>query len=218
MAAHEFRTPITTISGYAQLLITKMKEDSLEKSWVQEIYRETHRLTRLIKELLEVNLIHLGQFQYNWQENNLAEILDKAIEAIKISYPNHQLNFKSMITKEGSMIVCDRDKITQVLNNILDNAAKFSSKNAKIDIVLKSNNEELIIQIKDYGLGIKQQDLNKVFKGFYRGINNTKEGMGLGLYLSDQIVKKHKGKILIKSKVNTGTTVRISFPKTSVKK
>lgn len=217
MAAHEFRTPIATISGYAQLLRKKIEQNSSEKTWVGEIYRETHRLTRLIKELLETNRIHMGQFQYNWQEYNLLEILDKAIEAFKISYPDHRVNFKCIVAKENSVIIGDNDKITQVLNNILDNAAKFSPQAKKVDISLKENDEELIIRIKDYGLGITQPDLDKVFKGFYRGTNNTKEGMGLGLYLSNQIIKKHRGKIVIKSKVNKGTTAEIHLPKIAIK-
>lgn len=216
MAAHEFRTPITTISGYAQLLREKITQDDSEKNWVEEIYRETQRLTRLIKELLEVNRIHLGQFQYNLQENNLAEIVDKAIEAFKISYPDHQLNFTNTVAEEDSIIICDNDKIMQVLINLLDNAAKFSPQIKKVNVSLKGNNDELIVRIRDYGQGIAQQDLNKVFEGFYRGINNTKEGMGLGLYLSNQIINEHRGKILIKSKINIGTTVEISFPKITV--
>ncbi len=213
MAAHEFRTPITTISGYAQLLKKKIKKDSKEKSWVDEIYRETHRLTRLIKELLEVNRIHIGRFEYRWEENNLIEILDEIIEAFKISYPEHQLNFQNTAAKQNSVIICDNDKIAQVLINILDNAAKFSPQAKKVAVSLKEENENLIIQIRDYGMGIARHDLNKVFEGFYRGTNNTKEGMGLGLYLASQIIKEHRGKILIKSEVNKGTTVEIILPK-----
>ncbi|MBI2337734.1 GAF domain-containing sensor histidine kinase [Candidatus Daviesbacteria bacterium] len=218
MAAHEFRTPITTISGYAQLLRNKIGEDRLEKRWVEDIYRETLRLTRLIEELLEVNRIHLGHFHYNWQENNLVEVLDKAIEDFIITYPNNQLNYKNTVAKEDANVICDRDKITQVLNNILDNATKFSPKIKKVNIFLKKRGEELVIQIRDYGLGINQQDMNKVFEGFYRGTNNTKEGMGLGLYLSHQIIKEHKGRISIKSKIDKGTTVEICLPKINIDK
>lgn len=224
MAAHEFRTPITTISGYAQLLKQKKeekllpssKQNYMEKSWIEEIYKETLRLERLIKELLEVNRIHLGLFQYNWREINLAEIAQRVIEAFQILYPKHQINFKNTIAKENSIIIGDTDRITQILNNILDNAAKFSGKTKKIDIVLKENDNELILQIKDYGLGISQHDKVKIFEGFYRGSNNTKEGMGLGLYLSNQIIKAHRGEIDIKSKINHGTTVRLTFPKANI--
>lgn len=217
MAAHEFRTPITTISGYAQLLRKKGKSDSLGKRWSDEIYRETIRLTHLLKELLEVNRINSGQFQYNWKESNLIDVLNKVIEAFSIIYPGREIDFKTEVAKNKAIIICDNDKVTQVLSNIIDNAAKFSANTEKVDIKLKENDKELILQITDYGHGISKQDLDKVFEGFYRGINNAKEGMGLGLFISNQIMKEHKGEIKIKSKVNKGTRAEIIFPKINMK-
>lgn len=217
IAAHEFRTPITTISGYAQLLKTKTKHDELEQKWVEEIYRESFRLNHLIKELLEVNRISLGQLQYDWQENNLAEIIERVAEAFLITHPYYKLNFRNAVAKKNSITICDHGKITQVLNNILDNAAKFSSKVKKIDLSLKKTDKELMIQIKDYGIGISQRDKTRLFEGFYKGSNHTKEGMGLGLYLANQIIKDHRGKITIKSKINQGTIVKISLPRITMK-
>lgn len=217
MAAHEFRTPITTISGYAQLLRNKVKQDSTEKRWIEEIYKETHRLTRLVNELLEVNRIRMGHFQYIFLECNIDEILEKVIEGFKVTHPKRQVIYNNRVSEKDSIIIGDKDKLTQVLINVLDNANKFSPPNETIEVDL-IRSDDLIIRVKDYGHGIVQQDLDKVFEGFYRGLNNVKEGMGLGLYLSYKIVKVHKGEIRIKSKVNKGTVIEIRFPKTRIKR
>jgi len=218
MAAHEFRTPITTIGGYAQLLKNKIKNDSPEKRWVEEIFGETQRLARLVNELLEINRIRSGHLRYNWHEANVNTIIKEVIEGFKISHPGNLVNFKNEIEKDDAIIVGDEDKLIQVFINILDNAAKFSPKEKEIDVRLTKKYEGLAISFRDYGQGIAQKDIHKVFEGFYRGINNTKEGMGLGLFISYQIVKEHRGEIFIKSKINKGTTIEVRFPKTILKK
>jgi signal transduction histidine kinase len=218
MAAHEFRTPITTISGYAQLLRNKIKAETSEKRWVEEIYKEVQRLSRLVNELLEINRLRSGQLRYNWQECNLFNILNKVIAGFTISHPDRYINLKSEVGESGTNIVGDEDKIIQVLINVLDNAAKFSPPDKIIDVSLKNRDDELVIQVKDYGHGIAPRDLQKVFEGFYRGVNNSKEGMGLGLYISYQIVKEHRGAIYVKSKIDHGTTIEIRFPKTKIKR
>lgn len=214
MAAHEFRTPITTIGGYAQMLRSKMKQGSSEKVWIEEIYKETQRLARLVNELLEVNRMKTGHLQFHWQECSLYKLVKEAVEAFKISHPEYQIDFNNEVKENNSIIVGDYDKLMQVLTNVLDNAAKFSDINQHVIVWLKQNNDKLILQIKDFGKGMVEEDQEKVFEGFYRGTNTTKEGMGLGLYISRQIIKEHKGKIHIKSKLDKGTTVEIRLPVT----
>lgn len=218
MAAHEFRTPITTIGGYAQMLKLRMNRDIAEKRWVEEIYRETQRLTRLVNELLEVNRIRSGQFQYNWRECNLYLLITKAAEMFQISHPEYHIDFNTEVEEEDSIIIGDNDKLLQVLTNVLDNAAKFSSSDKPININSKRMKDEIVIRVIDYGKGILKKDQEKIFKGFYRGANNAAEGMSLGLHISRQIINEHKGTIRIKSKIDKGTTVEISFPKTPIAK
>lgn len=213
MAAHEFRTPLTTIGGYAQLLKLKIKKESAEKRWVEEIYKEAQRLSRLVNELLVLNHIKTGRLQYFWKECNLYALTNEVIELFKVANPERKINFETNVLETDSFVVGDDDKITQVLINILDNAAKFSPKDKYIDISLKGDNEDLIIQIKDYGEGVDKKDQNKIFEGFYRGSNNAKEGMGLGLYLAKRIIERHKGKIRLKSKLNQGSIVEIKLPR-----
>lgn len=216
MAAHEFRTPLTTIGGYAQMLKLKIKKEVAEKRWVGEIYRESQRLTRLVNELLAVNRLRTGQLQYNWQECNFFVLASEAIEAFKVAHPQRQINLKMEVEETDTFVVGDDDKILQVLTNVLDNAAKFSPAEKGVDVSLKKDDSKLILQIRDYGSGIAKKDLDKVFKGFYQGVNNTKEGMGLGLYISHQIIQEHKGEIIIKSKLNKGTTIEIRLPRIAI--
>lgn len=219
MAAHEFKTPITTISGYAQMLMLKLKDsDTPERRWVGEIYGETSRLTRLVNELLEVNRIRTGRSQFQWSECNLLELTEKAIKTFFFAHPDHKLEFLVGKDLSDCSIVADQDKLMQVLTNILDNAAKFSPTDKTITISLKSTLSDYLITVRDQGMGIAKKDIAEVFEGFYRGSNNQKEGMGLGLFISREIVESHHGEINVKSKVNHGTTFEIYLPKTKIKK
>lgn len=219
MAAHEFRTPITTISGYAQMLRLKLLKSNegqvVEKRWSDEIYTETTRLSRLVNELLEVNRIKSGLNVYKWEESRLRELVNRAMASFSIAKPKYKIKLQDNLNGEGK-IIGDSDKLLQVFVNILDNAAKFSLPDQDIIIELNNKKDGFSINFKDQGLGIPEKDKENIFKGFYRGLNNQKEGMGLGLYISKEIIRKHKGKIRVKSKLNRGTSIEIILPKTAV--
>lgn len=216
MAAHEFRTPITTIAGYAQMLrlrLIKLKEDhDTEKRWTEEIYTETIRLSRLVGELLEVNRISSGLNVYKWQEPSLKVLLNRAVSNFNAARPQYKIKLLDNLNG-ADQIVADSDKLLQVFVNILDNAAKFSSSDKEITIELKDKGDIFSINIRDQGLGIPKNERANIFKGYYRGTNNQKEGMGLGLYISKEIIEKHKGTIRVKSKINQGTNMEIRLPK-----
>ncbi|OGE30812.1 hypothetical protein A2631_03935 [Candidatus Daviesbacteria bacterium RIFCSPHIGHO2_01_FULL_44_29] len=217
MAAHEFRTPITTISGYAQMLKLRFSDQqAVEKRWSGEIYGETNRLLRLVNELLAVNRIKTGKLDFHWRESSLREVIKRSLAAFAFTHPSRSAVFIDD-QNFSDVIVGDLDKLLQVFTNILDNAAKFSTPDKEIIIKLYSKKDEVLVSIQDQGQGIAKKDLQKVLEGFYRGVNNQKEGMGLGLYISKEIIEQHHGEIKIKSKVNKGTTVEIILPKTSIR-
>jgi len=179
MAAHELRTPITTIHGYMQLLNNKMKEENTPQArWVRDLYVETLRLTSLVNKLLETS----------------------------------RIIFKDESGKKRVLVVGDFGKLLQVVTNVLDNAAKFSSPNTLVSIILKVKVPCLILQVQDKGEGIAKKDLPRVFDGFYKGSQSSQKGMGLGLYLSKSIIEEHHGSIHLHSKVNRGTLVEIRLP------
>lgn len=219
MAAHEFRTPLTTINGYVQLLQSKLSEadGSLPISrWVKELSWETVRLTKMVNELLEVSRMNAGHLQYVWREHHLKEIIARALTDFHFNHPTHQVAFQSFIKDDQDVIVGDFDKLLQVLINLLDNAGKFSSPDRVITVKVRFKSPYFILNIKDQGWGITKRDLSRVFEEFYKGEGEVREGMGIGLYLAKKIVEEHRGSIHIHSKVNKGTLVEVQLPRVRI--
>lgn len=218
MAAHELRTPITTIHGYIQLLHSKLKaEDTPQARWVKELHVESLRLTSLVNELLETSRIRTGKSQYVWKECDLKEVIDRSINNFNFNHPDRKIIFKDEVGKKPGLVVGDFDKLLQVVTNVLDNAAKFSAPNTGVVIILKAKTPCLIIQIQDNGEGIPKKDLPWVFEGFYKGGQSFQKGMGLGLYLAKIIIEEHHGSIHLHSRVNKGTLVEIQLPRVRTK-
>ncbi len=213
MAAHELRTPLTTISGYVQLLKQKFKDKSLsEARWIEELSWETMRMTQLINELLAVNKINRGELTYSFKEKSIREIVARAVNNFKFAHPDHQIELKDRVGRGKDQIICDFDKMLQAVDNVLDNAAKFSPVNSKTIISLEFKKPCWVLQIKDNGRGIGKDELPKIFENYYRGAGHSHEGMGVGLYLAKNIIEKHHGEIEIRSKEKQGTNVTIKLP------
>lgn len=215
MAAHELRTPITTIIGYSQLLASRLpKNQSTESKWVEELCWESDRLKDLINELLETSRIKTGnQFHYIFSECHVAKVLNRAISSFNFSHPDRRVHLENTLKEGEDKIVGDFDKLLQVGSNLLDNAAKFSPSEKKIKITLKANTSHLIIRVKDFGYGIESKILPRIFERFYRGDKNAPEGLGIGLFLTKNIIAQHHGSINIRTKVGKGTTVEVKLPK-----
>lgn len=215
MAAHELRTPITTISGYTQLLHSKLSgANTPESRWVDELSWETLRLTQLVNELLEVERIKAGQLRYVWKECRLRSIIQRALNDFRFTHPNHRVTLIDQIKNGDDKIVGDFDKLLQAIINLLDNAAKYSPPGTEIIVTTKARIPYMVLSIKDHGHGISKKDLPEVWEKFYRADTSSKEGMGLGLYLVKNIIKQHKGNIDIHSKEGRGTRVEIKLPQT----
>lgn len=213
MASHELRTPLTTISGYVQLLQSKMRnEEGVTKMWMDELGRELERLTLLVKELLEINRIKAGNLQYNFKESNITDIVNRAVRTVEFGHPGRKIILTNKLEDKDS-VIGDYDKLLQVINNILENAAKYSGDTDEIRMTLSKKNNQFRITVKDKGIGIPEKELPDIFKGYVQGKNHNREGLGLGLFLTKSIIEKHLGHINIRSVENKGTTVEVLLPK-----
>ncbi|MBI3954759.1 GAF domain-containing sensor histidine kinase [Candidatus Collierbacteria bacterium] len=219
MAVHELRTPLTTISGYAQLIRRQYKHEKNGpvKDWLDVLLSESFRMSVLIKELLEIERIKSGKFNYLWSEVHLCEIIQRAIADLNVTASEHNFVHINKLTSKNDVVVGDFDKLLQVLINILNNAVKFSPRGSEIKLESGSVDSSCYINIADQGEGISGHDLGKVFDDFYKGGDRTKQGMGLGLFLSRKIIEDHKGQIEISSRLNEGTMVKIRLPKIKLK-
>lgn len=215
MAAHEFRTPLTTINGYLQLLQNKIPQNSKYEPigrWIKELSWETVRLTLLVNELLEISKINTGQLQYVWKEHSLKEIIERAILDFQFNYPKRKIIFDNQLKTKNDLVIGDFDKLLQVMNNLLSNASKFSPEDREIIINLCAKQSHLVLGVRDYGKGISKKDLPRIFEGLYKGQGATGEGMGLGLFLTKKIIEQHRGFVRIHSKEGKGTLVEIGLP------
>lgn len=213
MAAHELRTPLTSINGYIQLLHNRMsKLDTTEGKWIRELYDESKRMTNLVKELLEVNRIKSGQLQFVWQECHMTKVSEKALEFMRLNYPERKIVFSNKTDEVSDTIIGDEEKLAQVLGNILDNAAKYSKKDDEIILELTSKPQAVNVQIIDKGKGIAEKDLPYIFEG-HKGETSGEEGIGIGLFFVESVVRQHHGSINVKSKLKKGTTFELKLPK-----
>jgi signal transduction histidine kinase len=214
LASHELKTPLTSINGYVQLLQKKANTTQLlPLPIIDNLVRETNRLTNLIKELLEINQVRSGSFHFSFIECNFAELIKQALTTFAIVSPSRIIRFKNTIRSTSDLIIGDPDKIIQVTLNLLHNAAKFSPASTEITVTLKEDKNYFIFTIQDQGKGISQVDLPHIFKDFYKGNDHTKEGMGLGLFLTKHIIDSHKGLIKVRSQENKGTIIEYKLPK-----
>lgn len=214
MAAHEFRTPLTTINGYIQLLHSKLSgAETPESRWTEELLREGSRLTLLVNELLAVHRIKSGQFHYVWQECSLKDIIARALRDSRFTHPQRRIVFENKLDGKKDNVIGDCDKLLQVITNLLDNAVKFSPPGKHIMINLEVKLPYVLLRVKDQGQGIAKKDIPEVFESFYQSGHQSKEGgMGLGLFITKEIIKQHRGLIKIRSKKRSGTSVEIRLP------
>ncbi|MDD5146875.1 MAG: GAF domain-containing sensor histidine kinase [Candidatus Pacebacteria bacterium] len=216
VAAHELRTPLTSINGYIQLLYKKFnRTDSSEGRWIKALYSESLRMTGLIKELLEINRIKAGQLQFNLKECSLGEIIKKAQNHFQKLHLKRSLIINNYLDKNKDVIIADREKLTQVIFHLLENAAKFSPVISSVEMEIKKDGKDFLIVVKDKGKGIPFSDLPLITSGFYKIDVDADRGLGVGLLFAKNVVTYHRGTIAINSELNKGTEVQIRIPAVS---
>lgn len=216
MAAHELKSPMTSIYGLSQIIDQKVrKRDGVSAEMLDKLLGNEKRLIRLINELLMMSRIRKGEFQYSMNTHDLREILNRAIIEFGFSYPKHRFEFINMIISKHVQVYCDFDKIIQVFVNLLNNAGKYSSPSSNIKIVLSRSEEYYQVDIHDEGAGIPKEQFPSIFLPFFRAnnIKDSRAGLGLGLYLTKLILEAHKAKIRIRSQVDIGTSVTVLLRK-----
>lgn len=210
---HELRTPLTTINGYIHLLQKKITDETApEFNWIEQLKTQSNKLTGLINDLMEMNQIRTGKLQYIWGESSLHEIIGKAISDVRKFYPKREIVLNFPADSSPDRLVCDYNKLYQAIAGLIDNALKFSEPDTKVVITLRSNSQTLKLTIKDKGIGISEQDQAHLFEEFFKGKQSRADDLGLGLYLSNNIIHEHRGTIEIRSKQNSGTTVIVKLP------
>lgn len=209
--SHEIKTPISSIEGFAKLLDDDNLSKEERKEYVNIIVEESKRLSDLTGKMLSLSKLHNQEKIINMQEFMISEQIRKAISILEPKWAKKDL--KINVKLEEKMFLGDENLIFQVWMNILDNAIKFSNNNGKIDVVLTQEKDKIVVKIKDYGKGIPDDELEKVFERFYQiDKSHSEDGAGLGLAIVKRIIELSEGQIEIESKENIGTTVIVRLP------
>lgn len=214
--SHEIKTPVSSIEGFAKFLKDKNLIDEEREEYANIIIEEAKRLENLTGKILKLSKLNNQEIITNKQEIEVAEQIRKAISLLEPKWSKKDI--KINVSLEEKIFLGDEDLIFQVWVNIIDNAIKFSNEGESIDIKVYEKDSNINVEIKDHGIGMKEEELEKVYDRFYQiDRSHSKEGSGLGLAIVKRIVELSEGKIEIKSKENKGTTVIVKLPVTSEK-
>jgi PAS domain S-box-containing protein len=213
IASHELKTPVTTIKAFAQIALKQAEKnsDAAIHEYLKKINIHTNKLDSLLTELLDVSKIHAGKLILSETVVDFGSYLNEVMQSIKYVTPTHNINVN---VKENALVEIDTLRIEQVITNLVNNAAKYSSGKKIIDIETYIENGYIITAIKDYGIGISEKNMKKLFDRFYRVEETSKSyaGLGIGLFISNEIIKHHKGKIWVESKEGEGSVFYFSLP------
>jgi PAS domain S-box-containing protein len=215
MVSHELKTPLTSLSALLQVANLKLKKspdqfltDAMEKSNVQ-----VRRMTAMINGFLNISRLESGKIQIEQQPFDMETLISDMISEAKLTVSTHLISFIPCGPVE---VNADRDKIGSVLSNLISNAVKYSPKGKNIEVACQANDDSVIVSVKDEGMGIKPDDLAKIFDRYYRvETTHTRHisGFGIGLYLSAEIIRGHGGRVWAESESGVGSVFYFSLPR-----
>ncbi|MEP6614957.1 MAG: PAS domain-containing sensor histidine kinase [Ginsengibacter sp.] len=213
MASHELKTPLTSIKGYAQLLQFKFEQEGNREDadLVKRMDIQINKLTKLIGDFLNVSKIEEQQFQLDKTDFNFKELVEECVSGAQLTAAAHQVIID---TNDDVVYHGDRLRLEQVFSNFLNNAIKYSPDATSIIVRSSQQFNNLVVSVQDFGIGIEKENLSKIFDRFYRVDNKSMkfQGLGLGLYISSEIIKAHNGSFWIESEFGKGSTFYFLLP------
>jgi two-component system CheB/CheR fusion protein len=220
IASHELKTPITSVKAYTQILGRRFRkaDDMKSVELVEKMDSQLDKLTNLIGDLLDITKIEAGRIQFHESYFDFNELVKETVEELQRTTEKHRIakELQPSITVYG-----DHDRLGHVLTNFVTNAIKYSPHADKIIVKTVVDKDNVTLSVQDFGLGLSHKDQAKVFERFYRvggSDQNTYPGLGLGLYIASEIVKRHKGHVWVESKEAKGSTFCFSLPITKQQK
>lgn len=213
--SHELKTPITSIKGYSETLLDGDCDKETEKHFLHVIDDNADRMERLVQDLLTLSKYDNNRATNKPTEFDLGELAKLCKEKFDIEIKRKNQDVNCFVTADVPNVYADKDGIERVILNILSNSIKYTPDGGKIDIYVGYVHNDAYVKIKDTGIGIPKNDLDRIFERFYR-VDKARSrqlgGTGLGLSIAKEIIEKNNGSINIKSKVNEGTEVVIQIP------
>jgi two-component system sensor histidine kinase VicK len=213
--SHELRTPLTTMRSYLEALEDgAWKDEEIAPNFLEVTRNETERMIRLVNDLLQLSKMDSPDYKLSKEWVNFVKFFDRIIDRFEMTKEQH-VTFKRDLPEKAIFIEIDEDKLTQVLDNIISNAMKYSPEGGQITFSVKEEEDKIIVSIKDQGIGIPKENIGKIFERFYR-VDKARSrklgGTGLGLAIAKEMVGAHGGSIWVKSEEGKGTEILFSLP------
>jgi len=214
MASHELKTPLTTLKVQEQLLRKRFEKQDAHDAiqMLGKMETQLNRLTGLINDLLDISKMQSGKLVYKQETFDIDTLIAEAAETIQQNNPHCKIVLHGQAHHE---LQGDRERLHQVLTNLLVNAIKYSPAAARVDVFVKPGADAVTISVRDYGIGIPRNQLHKIFDRFYRVEDSTHKGfpgLGMGLYICSEIVRHHGGQITVDSEEGHGSTFHVTLP------
>ncbi|PWG78354.1 PAS domain-containing protein [Pararcticibacter amylolyticus] len=212
MVSHELKTPLTSLSAYAQVLLSKAKDDAFSVQALTKVNQQVKRMSAMINSFLNVSRLESGKIQLVKQDFFINDLIDEIIKETQLITNSHEIKFNA---PERIHVHADQDKIGSVITNLVSNAIKYSPRGHMVELTCKAMEDMVHVAVRDEGIGIKQEDQKKLFERYYRVENlHAKHisGFGIGLYLSGEIIRRHGGRIGVESEADKGSTFWFTLP------
>lgn len=217
IAAHQLRTPLSAIKWSIKMIldedmgpINAEQRDMLDKG-----FKSNERIIKLVNDLLNVSRIEEGKFGYDFKKENFLEICENVISNITNKLQKKNINFVFSKPEKLLPVMIDKEKVGLVLQNLVENAVKYTAENGRVSLILQEKGNTLFVKIMDNGVGIPKKDQKKLFTKFFRAENVMKmqtDGTGLGLFIAKNVINKHHGKIGFKSEEGKGSEFYFTLP------
>ncbi len=213
LLGHELKTPLANIKGFAQLLTSRLKKDNDEKTlaYLSRIDSKVDDLSQLISDLTDLSRIRSGKLEWREEVFDFDQLVKEVAADCRSISETHRVLLRG---KTGRIIRADRARISQVLANLLSNAIKYSPRAERVMVHLSSERARITVKVQDFGFGIPPEDQEKIFQPFFRSgfSKNEVSGVGLGLYISSQILAHYRGRLGVESEAGKGSTFYLSLP------
>ncbi len=213
--SHELKTPITTIKSYTETLIDGDVDEKTRKGFLNVIENECDRMGRLVTDLLDLSNLDYQSTNWDKSEHSIAALINEIILKLRITLKENNHHLSLDIEEDLPLVNIDKDGIERVLLNIIYNAIKYTEEGGEIGIKVRKRDVYVDIEVRDTGVGIPEEDIERIFERFYRvekGRSREQGGTGLGLAIAKQIVAAHNGHISLDSKVGQGTRINVQLP------
>jgi signal transduction histidine kinase len=213
-ASHELRTPVTSLKVYTEVLQRQAERrgDESTSDRLRKMLTQIDRLAVLIGDLLDVSKIEAGKLELRRELVDLRRLIDEVVEAIQATTSKHRIVVAGDVSRP---VVGDGERLGQVLTNLLTNAVKYSPQADRIIVRIAETTDGVTVDVQDFGIGIEPEHLDQVFDRFYRVTSEDEKtfpGLGMGLYISHEIVRRHGGTMEVKSIKGCGSVFRVTLP------